>query len=431
MARTSTSTRRSARPSDAAPREHDIVVYGATGFVGRLLAEYLARNAPAGARVALAGRSLQRLEELRAGLPRAAGRWALLVADASDEEALATLARSTTVVATTVGPYLRYGLPLARACAEAGTHYADLTGEVLYVRRVVDECDEAARASGARIVTSCGYDSIPSDLGVHLLHQRASADGAGALCDTTLLARAKGGLSGGTIDSSRAQMEAIAADRRLLRTLFDPYALSPDRSAEPDLGDERDPRQVFVEQDTGQWVGPFIMADFNTRIVRRSNALRGHAYGQRFRYRELSSYGPGWRGRRRATAVTALMGLAVSAMANPRTRPLVDRLAPSPGEGPSEEQRRAGRFRMQVRTTTESGRRYQSVVAADGDPGYAATAVMLGEAALCLAFDGDRLPEAAGVLTPATAMGDALVDRLRAQDFTLTVEELPAVGARS
>jgi short subunit dehydrogenase-like uncharacterized protein len=407
-------------------REHDIVVYGATGFVGRLLAEYLAEHAPPGTRIALAGRSLRRLEQLRASLPEAARAWPLHVADAADEEALGSLARSTTVVATTVGPYLRYGLPLARACAQAGTHYADLTGETLYVRRVIDECGGPAGASGARLVTACGYDSIPSDLGVHLLHQRAAADGAGTLRDTTLLARAKGSPSGGTIDSPRAQLEAVAADRRLLRTLFDPYALSPDRASEPDLCAERDPRSVFVEHDSGQWVGPFFLGAFNSRIVRRSNALRGHAYGRRFRYRELSSYGTGWRGRRRATLVTTALGVALAALANPRTRPLFDRLAPSPGEGPSEEKRRSGSFRMQLRTTTDSGRRYQSVVAAQGDPGYAATAVMLGESALCLALDQDRMPQASGVLTPATAMGDALVDRLRAQGFTLTVEELPA-----
>jgi short subunit dehydrogenase-like uncharacterized protein len=212
----------------------------------------------------------------------------------------------------------------------------------------------------------------------------------------------------------------------VLRTIVDPYALSPDRAAEPDLGPQRDPRSVFVEHETGLWVGPFIMASYNTRVVRRSNALRGYAYGRRFRYRELSSYGTGWQGRRRAMTVTAALGLLLKALADPRTRPYVDRLARKPGEGPSEEQRRAGRFRMDLRATTESGRRYHCVVAAEGDPGYAATAVMMGESALCLALDGGRLPPAAGVLTPSTAMGDALVDRLRRRDFTLRVEELPA-----
>jgi short subunit dehydrogenase-like uncharacterized protein len=405
-------------------RPHDIVVYGATGFVGALLAAYLADHAPQEARIALAGRSQARLEALRAQLPARARDWPIVVADADDVEALGRLAASTTVVATTVGPYLTYGLPLARACAQAGTHYADLTGEVLFVRRVVDECDALAKTTGARIVTACGYDSIPSDLGVHLLHQRAEADAAGGLLDTTLLARAKGGLSGGTIDSSRTQVDTVMADRRLARVIFDPYALSPDRKAEPDLGKQRDPSTVFVDEQTGQWVGPFIMAAFNTRIVRRSNALRDHAYGRRFRYRELSGYGRGLKGRRRATVFSGGLGLALKALANPRTRPVFDRLAPKPGEGPDAASRAAGWFRMEIRTTTESGRRYLAVVGAKGDPGYAATTVMLGQSALSLAFDTARLPQATGVLTPSTAMGDALVERLRAEDFTLTVEEL-------
>lgn len=406
-------------------RQHDVVVYGATGFVGRLVADYLARNAPAGTRIALGGRSRDRLEEVRRALPRAARDWPIVVADAGDERALRDMVTSTTVVATTVGPYLRHGLPLARACAEAGTHYADLTGEILFVRRAIDACDALAKDSGARIVTACGYDSVPSDLAVHLLHQRALHDAAGGLLDTTLQARAKGGVSGGTVDSSRAQLDAVSSDRRALKTLFDPYSLSPDRRAEPDLGKQRDPDSVFRDAETGDWVGPFVMASFNSRIVRRSNALRGHAYGRRFRYRELSAYGRGLLARERALVHTVGLGLAMKAMADPRTRPVLDRLAPAPGEGPSERVRRAGWFSMKVRTTTETGRRYLATVTAQGDPGYAATTVMFGEAALCLALDGDRLPAVAGVLTPATALGDVLVDRLRRRDFTLRVEEIP------
>ncbi len=406
-------------------REHDVVVYGATGFVGKLLAEYLARHAPEGTRIALAGRSRSRLEEVRRGLPTAARDWPVIVADAADEDALRAMVTSTTVVATTVGPYLRYGLPLAKACAEAGTHYADLTGEILFVRKAIDECDAFANASGARIVTACGYDSVPSDLAVHLLHQRAVHDAAGGLLDTTLHARAKGGVSGGTVDSSRAQVDAVSTDRRAVKTLFDPYSLSPDRAAEPDLGKQRDPMAVFRDADTGDWVGPFVMASFNSRIVRRSNALRGHAYGRRFRYRELSAYGAGTQARVRATLFTAALGLAMKAVADPRTRSLFDRVAPSPGEGPGDKARRSGWFSMKVRTTTETGRRYLATVTAQGDPGYAATTVMLGEAALSLALDGDQLPPASGVLTPATALGDALVERLRARDFTLRVEEIP------
>ena len=363
--------------------------------------------------------------EVRATLPARARDWPVVVAEVADSSSLREMAESTTALASTVGPYLRYGLPVVEACADAGTHYADLTGEVLFVRRAIDVVDARARETGARIVTACGYDSIPSDLGVFLLHQRAVTDAAGSLLDTTLHAKSKGGLSGGTIDSSRAQLEAVGEDKSLRKVIVDTYALSPDRATEPDLGKQRDPRSVFADSETGEWVGPFAMAGFNTRIVRRSNALRDHAYGRRFRYREVSAYGRGLRGRRKATLFTGAMGLAFSALANPRTRPIFDRLAPSPGDGPSEEDRRSGWFSMKIRTTTETGRRYLATVAAQGDPGYAATAVMLGESALCLALDGERLPAAAGVLTPATAMGDALVDRLRAQDFTLTVDELP------
>jgi short subunit dehydrogenase-like uncharacterized protein len=406
-------------------RTHDIVLFGATGFVGALLAQYLAVEAPADVRVALAGRSADKLAQLRRDLPPQARDWPLVVADASDSLALQHLAESTRVVVTTVGPYLKYGLPLVEACADAGTHYADLTGEVLFVRRAIDLADARARETGARIVTACGYDSIPSDLGLFLLHERAQRDAAGGLLDTTLHARAKGGLSGGTIDSSRTQLDAVRTDPSLRKLLFDPYALSPDRAAEPDLGGERDVASVFQDGQTGDWVGPFMMAGFNTRVVRRSNALRDHAYGRRFRYRELSTFGRGVRGLRRATLMTTALGLAYAGLANPRTRPLLDKLAPKPGEGPSADTRRSGWFQMKIRTTTETGARYLATVGAQGDPGYAATTVMLGQSALCLALDGDRLPEGAGVLTPATAMGAALVDRLRAHGFTMTVEEQP------
>jgi short subunit dehydrogenase-like uncharacterized protein len=215
-------------------RSHDVVIFGATGFVGRLVSEYLAEHAPDGVRIALAGRSRQRLVEVRATLPPRARDWPLVVADVADPSSLRELAESTTALASTVGPYLRYGLPVVQACADAGTHYADLTGEVLFVRKAIDAVDARARETGARIVTACGYDSIPSDLGVLLLHERAVADAAGGLLDTTLHAKSKGGLSGGTIDSSRAQLEAVGEDKALRKVIFDPYALSPDRAAEPD-----------------------------------------------------------------------------------------------------------------------------------------------------------------------------------------------------
>lgn len=406
------------------PRDHDLVLFGATGFAGRLLAAELARHASPHLRIALAGRDEARLQDVRATLPGAARQWPLVVADSSDDAALDRLARSTRVVVTTVGPYARYGFGLARACARAGTHYADLTGEVLFVRRLIDELQATAEETGARLVTACGFDSVPSDLGVLLLHERALADGAGDLGDTTLLVRRlRGGVSGGTIETMRTVVTAAASDAAARKVLLDPYALSPDRVAEPHVGRQRDVGGVMRDHATGQWTAPFVMGTFNTRIVRRSSALAGHAYGRRFRYRELLACGRGRDGQLRAAAVSAGLGALAVGMANPLTRPLLGLLLPSPGEGPSEEVRRRGCFRMEVRTTTSSGRRYLAVVAAQADPGYAGTAVMLAESALCLVEDEKRLPARAGVLTPATAFGDVLVGRLRHRGFALTVEE--------
>lgn len=390
----------------------DLVVFGATGFVGRLVAEHLARNAPEGTRVGLAGRSKEKLEAVRDGLDRD---WPLLVVDAHDPAELVDSAR---VVCTTVGPYVRYGWPLVEACARSGTHYLDLTGEVLFVRRVIDELHEAAVASGAKVVPSCGFDSIPSDLAVHLLAQCAHADGAGDLTETRLVASLKGGVSGGTVDSLRSQVEQLAREPEKARLVEDPYALSPDRAAEPVLGDERDSRDVGRDAQ-GRWLGPFVMAQYNTRVVRRSNALTDWSYGRTFRYQERMSFGRSVFGPVLAAGAAATMGLGPKALGFNPTRKALDALLPSPGEGPSEKARRNGWFRMDVDTVTTTGACYHAVVAAQGDPGYAATAVMMGESALALALDD--LPARAGVLTPATAMGDALVERLRAQGAELSV----------
>ena len=403
-------------------REHDLVVLGATGFVGRLLAAYLAKHAPAGVRIALAGRSRDRLESVRSSLPASAHTWPLVLCDATDPAQVADLAASTRVVVTTVGPYARYGLPLVRACAEAGTHYADLTGEVLFVREAIDIAHETAVRTGARIVTACGFDSIPSDLGVHLLHREAERLGLGGLGDTTLLVTGlSGGFSGGTIDSKRSQIEALEADPSRKRVVFDPFALSTKRAAEPDRSGQRDTMYVFRDALTGRWTAPWVMATYNSRIVRRSDSLLDHAYGPAFRYREAVGFGRGTQGRLQAYALAAGLGTAFAAMSNRYTRSVADRFLPSPGEGPGEKAQAEGHFRVELRTTTERGRRLLAVVAAKGDPGYAATAVMLGESALCLTLDHDRLPPGGGVLTPAVAMGDTLVERLRIAGMTLTV----------
>jgi len=406
-------------------RELDVVVFGATGFVGRLVAGYLAGHAPGGVRVGLAGRSQQRLADVRAGLGAAASAWPLLAADSADPPSLAALARAARVVVSTVGPYRAQGLALVQACATAGTDYADLTGEVLFIRDSIDHCHDLAARSGARIVHGCGFDSVPSDLGVLLLHLAARADDAGDLQDTVLVVTAlRGGISGGTLASLMGQQDEVRVSAVRRQMVADPYALSPHRAAEPDLGDERDLDWVRYDGGLGMWLGPFAMAGVNTRVVRRSNALQGWAYGRRFRYREVAGFGAGPAAPLLAAMTGAGLKATLAGLEFGPSRALLGRLLPAPGQGPGEKTRRTGYFRIQVHTRTSAGVRYLAAVEAQGDPGYAATSVMLGEAALCLALDRDQLPGRAGVLTPATAMGAALADRLRAAGHTLATRQV-------
>ncbi len=415
------------------PRDFDIVLFGATGFVGRLTAADLARHQPPGARIALAGRSRDRLTAVRDSLgPEAAG-WELLVADAADATAMAGLAHRTQVVVTTVGPYAKYGRTLVAACADSGTHYADLTGEILFHRDVIDAHQARATETGARIVPSCGFDSIPSDLGVFELARQVAAEGAGELTTTTTYVRSlKGGISGGTIDSMREQAKTQRAVPGATRIVNDSYGLSPDRAAEPPSRDRGTggggPLATVTSavpvrrDDTGRWTAPFIMASYNTRVVRRSNALLDYRYGRGFRYAEVTDCGRDLTAPVKAGVLTGgLLGVAAGMSFGP-TRAVLDRILPKPGEGPSVESQEAGRFVLDIETTTTTGARYRCRFAADKDPGYSGTAVMLGESGLSLAFD--ELPDAAGVLTPATAMGQSLADRLRARDFTIEVTRL-------
>ncbi|WP_306363153.1 trans-acting enoyl reductase family protein [Nocardia sp. CC227C] len=410
-----------------ADREFDLVLFGATGFVGKLTAEYLAEAAPAGARIALAGRSESKLAAVRAELGAAAADWPLVVADSSDQASLDALAARTKVVVTTVGPYLRYGLPLVRACAENGTHYADLTGEPLFIRECIDRFGDKAAETGAKIVNSCGYDSIPSDLSVYQLYRRSVADNTGELTDTTLVASFKGGVSGGTVDSGRAMMEAIAADPAKASIMSHPYSLSPDKSLDPAVGRQTDQalaRASSIDPSLDGWVATFVMAAHNTKVVRRSNGLLGWPYGKNFRYREVMSVGSSTAaplvaaGLAGGIVATMAAGAVLSRVAMGRR--LLDRMVPKPGTGPSESARRRGWFTMRTFAHTTSGAKYVCTFAGQGDPGYQATSVMLGQSGLALAFD--TLPEIAGILTPASAMGDALTERLRAAGMTIEVE---------
>jgi short subunit dehydrogenase-like uncharacterized protein len=413
-------------------RELDVVVFGATGFVGRLVAGYLAGHSPGGVRIGLAGRSERRLAEVRSGLGAAASAWPLVVADSADPVSLAALARAARVVITTVGPYRARGLALVRACAEAGTDYADLTGEVLFIRDSIDGCHDAAAAAGARIVHCCGFDSVPSDLGALLLHQAARADGAGDLLDTTLVVTAvRGGVGGGTLASMMGQLAEVRASAERRRVVQDPYALSPDRAAEPDLGDERDLDRARYDGELRMWTGPWVMAGINTRIVRRSNAMQGWAYGRRFRYREVTGFGAGPAAPVLAVTASAGTKAAQAGLAFGPSRALLSQLLPAPGHGPGQKTRRTGYFRIQIHTRTSAGAHYLGTIEAQGDPGYAATSVMLGETGLCLALDQDQLPDRAGVLTPATATGAALAARLRSAGHTLATRQISQLPGKT
>jgi short subunit dehydrogenase-like uncharacterized protein len=413
------------------PREFDVVVYGATGFVGKLTADYLAR-AGAGARIALAGRSPDRLRAVRDTLSESARDWPILTADAASPSTLDEMAARARVVVTTVGPYTRYGLPLVAACAAAGTDYADLTGEAMFVRESIDLHHKQAADTGARIVHACGFDSVPSDLTVYALYRAAQGDAAGELGDTHLVVRSlSGGLSGGTIASLLEVLDTASSDPEARRQLNDPYTLSSDRGAEPELGRQPDlplhrGRDLAPEL-SGLWTAGFMMAPYNTRIVRRSNALLDWAYGRRFRYDENMSVGSSALAPAASAIVTgvgnATFGLG-SRYFRFLPRRLVERVVPKPGTGPSEAARERGYYRIETYTTTTTGARYVARMEQRGDPGYKATSVLLGECGLALALDRDKLPDLFGVLTPASAMGDALLARLPAAGVSLGVDRL-------
>jgi short subunit dehydrogenase-like uncharacterized protein len=406
-------------------REHDVVLFGATGFTGQLVAERLLERAPQGTRIALAGRSLAKLGAVRDALGPDAAHWPLLLADSSNRSTMTALARSTVAVATTVGPYAKYGLPLVEACAKAGTHYADINGEVLFMRSAIDDYHEMAQASGARIVLACGFDSLPSDLGTLLLH-----DAAGELGATTLVVtEMRGGASGGTLATMRLVAEEVKADPAARAVVVDPYALSPDRDAEPDrvddyADDESDLTGAVNDPELG-WLGPFVMAQMNTRVVRRTNALLGYPYSTSFRYREAIGFGTGMSARAKATGLGAGMGALGAAMGFGPARSGIGMVLPKPGEGPSPEDRAAGHFTMQIHGRGLDGERYMATVAADGDPGYAATSLMLAEAVLFLASGSPDLPDLAGVLTPATGLGMPMIERLRAAGMTFEAGPAP------
>lgn len=411
-------------------RTHDIVVWGATGVAGRFVAEYLTeRYAPTDLSIALGGRDESRLDALASDLVDRREAWdelPVVLGDATDPASLREIARETRVVCTTVGPYTTYGTPLVEACIDAGTDYCDLTGEVNWVRETVDRCHDAAVAADARIVHSCGFDSVPADLGT-LLVQTFALEEHGVPCDAVriYLEEGSGGVSGGTLASAAELFEAASTDPIARQALRNPYSLAPrGERAGVDEGMQRFPRKDSLR---GEWTAPSPMAATNERIVRRSNALLGYPWGREFRCSEAIPTGRGVRGAAGATLVTGGLGLFAAAMSLGPTRNALRRYAfPEPGEGPTDEQVENGHFTVRIlgRGTAPGGRfTVDATVGADRDPGYGATARMLGEAAVCLVRGETDSPLDGGVLTPASGIGLPLVERLRDVGFTATVGE--------
>ncbi|MBW2281018.1 MAG: saccharopine dehydrogenase NADP-binding domain-containing protein [Deltaproteobacteria bacterium] len=411
-----------------ANREFDLVVQGATGFTGRLTAEYLlARYGTETFRWALAGRNEAKLEEVRAAIARDTGKSAeglpLVVGDATDAASMTSLAERARVVCSTVGPYALYGSELVSACARAGTHYCDLTGEVFWMRGMIDAHQDEAAASGARIVHACGFDCIPADLGVFLVQREMNArHGVPASLVKMRVSGFKGGGSGGTAASGFNMLEEAASNPEVDRVTRDPYALNPkDRRQGPDGPDRFAPE---YDDDFAQWTGPFIMAGVDTRIVRRTNALLDYAYGTDFRYDEAMLMGEGPVGFTKAAGLAAALRGGMAAMKlSPLRRAVATRL-PAPGTGPSKAVREAGYWDIRLVGVhpDDPGKNLRARLTGDRDPGYGSTAKMLGESAVCLALD--LLSSAPGFLTPAAAMGEPLLTRLRENaGVTATIEE--------
>lgn len=373
-------------------KDFDIIVYGASGFTGRLVAEYLGQSGHKS--FAMAGRNEAKLEEVREELGLDAP---IIVADGDDDDALKAMASRAKVVTTLVGPYQLYGEKLLKACIETGTDYTDLCGEPAWMAKIIREANDAAKASGARIVFSCGFDSIPSDCGVlHLQNKLRAASGAPAERVKLFVRQMKGTFSGGTAASFKATMKAAFSDPQVLEDLKNPFSLCPGFKGPR----QPNPMEVRYDEDEGTWLAPFVMATINTKNVHRTNFLTSHGYGEGFVYDEMVVTGDGDAGKARAEAIAQDKSMASDD-------------GPKPGEGPSREERETGLFDMAVIGTAADGTRFETIVRGDKDPGYGSTSKMISETARCLVEDRPEGP--GGIFTPAAALGEDLIGRLHSR----------------
>lgn len=392
-------------------RTYDVVVFGASGFVGRLVVEYLVEKYPLNGalRWAVAGRNKQKLESMLGEIAGEGERPSIIIADSQDRDSLNRLTRDTKVVLTTVGPYAKYGSELVESCVTNGTDYCDLCAELEWVRKMIDQHQPAARKSGARIVTACGFDSIPSDIGTFFLQQQAITDHSHPCSEIAMSVRSfRGGFSGGTLASLSNSIGSAKRDEESRRVLLDPYGLNPE--GEREGPDGRDQTGSRFDPDTDEWTAPFVMAPVNTKVVRRTNALLNYLYGRDFRYREAMMTGKGFKGRCIAALGSVGQRFLMMTISHAFTRRIVLKLGPKPGEGPNREKRESGFFDMLFIGKQPDGTMMRLAVKGDRDPGYGATSRMLAESGICLATDD--LKAGGGFLTPASAMGDTLRERL-------------------
>lgn len=392
----------------------DLIIFGATSFVGEILCRYLVSEYGMAGRLkwAAAGRSRKKLETLRSQLGKEAGLLTLLTADAADDAALKRLCEQTRVIISTVGPYALYGEPLVRVCAETGTDYCDLTGEVQWVRRMINRYQEHAEKSGARIVHCCGFDSIPSDMGVWHLQQAAQAQTGSACSRIRMRVKAmRGAASGGTVASMLNIMKEAAKSAELRKELANPYSICPENHGFTTR--QHNVTTPEYDPESGQWAGPFVMAGINTRVVHRSNALSGNSYGDEFSYDESVLMGRGLKGRLTATGFVAGLGLFLAGAAVKPTRWLMENfILPKPGEGPGPEAQAKGFFDIRFVGAAADGGKIRTRVTGDRDPGYGSTAKMLAQAGMSLVFDVDKTQKGGGFWTTATVFDQRFIDRL-------------------
>lgn len=394
-------------------KKYDVIVWGATGFTGKWVAKHLFDTYGVDdkkLRWAIAGRSADKLKAVAEFMGDADLSIDQLLANSDDEASLIELTNQTKAIISTVGPYAYYGSLLVKVCAENGTHYVDLTGEVPWMREMIDAHEAAAQKSGAKIVHSCGFDSVPSDMGVYYTQKMATKKFGQPLQKINYnLMKMKGGISGGTIASMMNVVKLAVKDKKIRKILANPYALNPDKAFRgPDRGDQKN-AQFSAEID--KWTAPFVMASINTRIVRRSNALMNFTYGEGFQYKEVMATAKGAKGYATAKAIAAgVKAVMVTSVTN-IGRKFLGLFLPAQGEGPKVDVDNPGFYHIQFNGYTADGQAFISKLIGDGDPGYGSTSKMLAEAAVCLALD--ELTTEGGFWTSASALGDAYLERLQ------------------